>query len=534
MRNFFANNMFLRIIAVCVSVSVLMFFCMVRIVDISVLSPLETAVKANSYTLEINDSRGDIYYTNGEKITGANDVYYVVFLPCDEAISKFSKITHGDEKKQGIADLKAKKPVVIKSKNKISGNGIYCYKSCERYSTDLGLEHIVGYTNDKFDGVIGVEKTYNNLLKSTNNTEIMFQTTATGDFLIGVEPQLKTKKSTNCIYLTIDKDIQNICNNAAKEIKKGTVVVVENSTGKIRGIVSKPGFNVYNLKSAVDCEDSPFINRALNAYSVGSVFKPLIAAAMLETSQQNFIYNCVGYIDILGIRFYCNNRNGHGKMDLNTAIINSCNTYFYNAGALVKPSVFTQLSSVLEFGKRIKITDDIYAASGNITSLSELEKSKANVANFSIGQGNIAISPLVLSNLYSALANDGFYFSPQLVEGYVENGKYFKANKSPKTMVFSENTAAILRQYLINVVNLGTGKNAKANNCVVGGKTATAQTGRYSGNEEILNAWFCGFFPENEPKYVVVVLSEESKSGGLDSAPVFKKIAEEITSLTKK
>lgn len=533
MRNFLVNNMFFRIAVILFCILLLMFFCIVRVVDISVISSLETDTNANCYTVQINDSRGDIYYSGGEKITGADTVYYVVFLPCDEAIAKFSQLTYGAEKEKGLVNLKAKKPAVIKSVNKISGKGIYSYKSSERYLNDLGLEHIIGYIDDEYEGVTGIEKSYNNLLKSSDSTEILFETTASGEFVFGVEPQVKSKKSKNNVYLTIDKDIQSICNNAAKEIKKGAVLVIENSTGKIRGMVSKPGFDVFNLKSAVESKDSPFINRALNAYSVGSVFKPLVAATMLETSKQSYVYNCMGYSDILGIRFYCNNHTGHGKMDLNTAIINSCNTYFYNAGALVNPNAFSEISSILNFGRRIKLAEGIYSASGSITTLNELKKSKANIANFSIGQGNIALSPLVLSNLYSAIANKGFYFSPKLVEGYTEDGKYYKIEKNPKTMVFSDTTADILKTYLINTVNYGTGKNAKPDNSVAGGKTATAQTGRYMGNEEILNAWFCGFFPEETPKYVIVILSEESISGGLDSAPVFKKIAEEITLLSK-
>ncbi len=530
MRNFFINNMHFRIIMSLLSVLALMFFCVVRLCEVS-SSSYETAGISNGYTIEIKEGRGNFYDCNGERITGEKDIYYVVFLPCDEAILRFAVETEGDEREDGLKTLRSKRPVLVKREKKISGIGIYSFKSTERYSEDLGLEHIIGYLDGEGNGVSGLEKSYNRIIKADSNTELFFETSALGDFLLGAQPQVKKSYPKGDVYLTIDKKIQKICNDAAKSVKMGAVVVTEISSGKIRGMVSKPGFNVNNLKAYVNDSNSPFLNRVLSAYSVGSVFKPLIAAAMLETSNHSYTFNCTGYTDILGIRFFCNNRNGHGNMDLNTAIINSCNTYFYNAAASVNPKSLIEISTVLGFGKKVKLADDLNAVAGSFTTLAELEKSKANVANFAIGQGNIALSPLVMTNLYSAIANGGYYFSPQIIEGYSQNGEYYETEKESKRIVFSKQTADILKQYLINAVELGTGKNAKTNGFGVGGKTATAQTGRYINNKEILNAWFCGFFPSDNPKYVVIVFVEQASSGSENSAPIFKKIAEEINNL---
>lgn len=530
MRNFFSYNMYGRMILCLVSILTLMFFCIVRVCDVSTKT-YEVSSFSNGYTIEIQDGRGDFYDCNGKKITGSKTFYYVVFLPCENAILRFTTETKGNEREEGLKKLNNKKPVVIKSEKKISGVGIYSFESEERYEENLGLEHIIGYLDAENNGVCGLEKSYNETIKANSNTELFFETSATGEFLLGAKPQVIKGSSKGNVYLTIDKDIQKICNNAAKEFEMGAIVVTETTTGEIRGMVSKPQFDVNNLEASVNDENSPFLNRVLNAYSVGSVFKPLIAAALLETSNHNFTFNCSGYTDILGIRFYCNNRNGHGNMDLNTAIINSCNTYFYNAAAKINPKSFTELSNALGFGKKTELADGLSAVSGSFTTLEELKKSKANLANFSIGQGNISLSPLVICNLYSAIANGGYYFSPQLVEAYSEYDSYCEISNSSKTVVFSRETANILKQYLINAVDFGTGKNAKPPNFGAGGKTATAQTGRYVDNKEILNAWFCGFFPSENPKYTVVVLVEQAKSGSTDSAPIFKKIAEEINVL---
>lgn len=513
-----------------VSVTTLMFFCVVRLCTIPSLT-YEADVNSNGYTIELKEGRGNFYDCNGKRITGEQKFYYVVFLPCDEAILRFATETVGDEREEGLKKLRSKKPVVIKSVKKISGMGIYSFESEERYAEDLGLEHIIGYTDAEDKGACGLEKSFDELLRAKDNTEVFFETSALGEFMLGARPQINKSLPNGNVYLTINKDIQKICNNAAKSIKLGAVIVTETETGKIRGMVSKPEFDVNNLKASVNDKNSPFLNRALNAYSVGSVFKPLIAAAMLETSNNNFTFKCTGYTDIMGIRFYCNNRNGHGNMDLNTAIQNSCNTYFYNAAAKINPEVFMEISAVLGFGKKTVLADGLYAVDGSFTKLQELKKSKANIANFAIGQGNIALSPLVMSNLYSAIANGGYYFAPRLIEAYTENDKYYKNTESSRRVVFDKETSKVLKQYLINAVNVGTGKNAKPNGFEAGGKTATAQTGRYINNKEILNAWFCGFFPSDKPKYTVVIFVEQAESGGVDSAPIFKKIAEEINNL---
>ena len=530
MRNFFSNNMHFRIIMSLVSILTLMFFCIVRLCEVSSLM-YEASGVYNGYTVEIKNGRGNFYYCNGERITGKNEFYYVIFLPCDESILRFATETSGSEREEGLEKLRNKIPVIIKRKNSLSGVGIYSFKSEERYDGNSGLEHIIGYLDAEGNGVSGLEKSYNELIKAKDNTELIFETTASGDFLLGSQPQINMSDVNGGVYLTIDKDIQNICNKASESMGSGAIIVTEISTGKIRGMVSKPGFDVYNVKEYINDKNSPFLNRALNAYSVGSVFKPLIAAALLETSNHNYCFNCIGYTDILGIRFYCNKRNGHGKMDLNKAIINSCNTYFYNAAAKINPENFMEISNVLGFGKKIKLANEFSSVAGSFTTLEELKKSKANLANFSIGQGNIALSPLVIGNLYCAIANGGYYFTPTLIEGYVENYKYYETSREGKKTVFSQKTSETLKRYLINAVDSGTGKNAKPSNFGAGGKTATAQTGKYYKGKEILNAWFCGFFPSNVPEYVVVVFTEKANSGSADSAPIFKKISEQINNL---
>ena len=84
---------------------------------------------------------------------------------------------------------------------------------------------------------------------------------------------------------------------------------------------------------------------------------------------------------------------------------------------------------------------------------------------------------------------------------------------------------------MVNVVQTGSGTNAKPIKNGAGGKTGSAQTGVYEDDKEIVHAWFSGFFPAESPKYVVVVINEGKDSGGDYAAPVFKEIADRIQNL---
>ncbi|MFQ8600196.1 MAG: penicillin-binding transpeptidase domain-containing protein [Oscillospiraceae bacterium] len=124
------------------------------------------------------------------------------------------------------------------------------------------------------------------------------------------------------IVLTIDRRIQNGVQTIAEDmIDRGAVVVMEAHTGKIRACVSMPSFDPYNVAASLDDPGSPLVNRALKAYSVGSSFKLMVAAAALESGvSPNLTYTCTGAIDVGGQVFHCNDHEGHGTLDLRGAL----------------------------------------------------------------------------------------------------------------------------------------------------------------------------------------------------------------------
>ena len=96
----------------------------------------------------------------------------------------------------------------------------------------------------------------------------------------------------------------------------------------------------------------------------------------------------------------------------------------------------------------------------------------------------------------------------------------------------SESTAKNLKKYLQTVISEGTGAAALPQTVTAAGKTATAQTGIIENGREILRSWFCGFFPAESPKYIVIVFSEDSKKQTLSCGKIFAKTADKITALS--
>lgn len=484
----------------------------------------------NTVSVVIESGRGDFYYSNGGKITGNKKYFANVFLPQKNAKSIFYENATETEKVIGDKAFLNNKPAILKRNIKINGTGVYSFEISDRYTNINSLEHLIGYINGENIGVSGLEKGYEEVLKAKNSVTADFFVDATGEYLIGAQPTVNKEINSSKVYLTINSDIQSSVKAAALKINKGAVVVSEISTGKIRGIISKPGYDINNLDMYLNANNSPFLNRSLSCYNVGSVFKPVIAAAILENHKENFTVNCTGNTNISGISFHCYNRKGHGIMSLGSAIRESCNCYFYSGVGLIEPKSILSLANSLMFSSPINIANNLSAKGGNLPTYKVLENPAA-AANFSIGQGDILLSPLVMINLYSAIANEGVYYAPTLIEGVYTNGKYKKENTAAETYVFSKSTAAVLKEYLSNVVSHGTGENAMPEKGKAGGKTATAQTGKTGIDGEIINSWFCGFFPLENPKYSVTVFLEDSKNSAINAAEVFKLIADKVNTL---
>ncbi|MBR3290457.1 MAG: penicillin-binding protein 2, partial [Clostridia bacterium] len=158
-----------------------------------------------------------------------------------------------------------------------------------------------------------------------------------------------------------------------------------------------------------------------------------------------------------------------------------------------------------------------------------IEASDATFANLSFGQGNLLATPVHVAGLAAAAVNDGVLYPPTLYLGEVdETGILHEAEPSTPQRVFSASTAAILRDFMRYTMIDGTGEKGQPFHLGAGAKTGTAETGWYEDGVEVVQHWFTGFYPAQDPRYVVVTLAENSEASGESAAPVFRDICEAL------
>lgn len=520
--------------ALFIAILLLMLVCILRIYVLCSDAITANGNQSNTVSLTVGELRGNIFDANMVSLTGNKITQMAAITNSAQDMMALTQILKGQELQEAIERLSEGKPILIETNNKSSS--AVTVARVEHSSDNMLAKHIVGYVGASGHGVSGIEAACDSMLYTGEKLKLVYSVDGHGQLLSGIKPQLVGDTSIygDGVALTLDSRIQSVAENAMQSIKRGAAVVFEVKSGKIRAMVSRPDYDPTNISQSLESEDSPLINRALYAYNVGSVFKPCIAAAAIEQGTYlNLHYSCTGSSEVGGRIFNCNSAEGHGYIDLKQALTFSCNTFFYELAQRCGANAIYNMARQFNFGNAVSLADGITTQSGGLTSLKDLSASNATVANFAIGQGDILLSPVAVGYMYCAIAGDGTYSVYPLVEGQVKNYKLATPKKQVNsTRVMSEQTAKILREYLINAVNNGTGKLALPKSCTAGGKTATAQTGWLDeyGNS-VTQGWFCGFFPAENPQYIAVILAEDVASGGSVCAPVFSDLADGICAL---
>ncbi|MGR9054051.1 MAG: penicillin-binding protein 2, partial [Gammaproteobacteria bacterium] len=340
----------------------------------------------------------------------------------------------------------------------------------------------------------------------------------------------------------------------ALDIYNGAVVAIEIKTGGVLVFTSRPGFDpnpfVYGIdsKSYHDLqtsEDQPMFNRALRGlYPPGSTLKPFMALAGLEYQVISYTQRkyCPGFYQLPNVKHKYRDwkRGGHGMMDMNNAITQSCDVYFYDlALSLGIDNIHTFLT---RFGFGVKSDIDLV---GEKAGLLPSKEWKRNIRNQSwypgetlitgIGQGFTQVTPLQLAKATATLANNGTVVDPHLLDRFTDSDGVDKAYSLPGQKVIPlkpTNTAHVIAS-MINVVHSarGTARSiSKGIDYRIAGKTGTAQVftvkqeERY--NEKDIDfklrdhALFIAFAPADAPEIAVAVVAENGGHGGSVAAPI--------------
>lgn len=409
-------------------------------------------------------------------------------------------------------------------------------------------------------GKTGVERKYDHFLRGERGL-LVVEVNAQGRPLRVIDR--KDSVPGHSLILTIDSNLQRVVEESLAEAierarqhdhpnaSAGSIVVMDPQNGQILAMASYPTYDprpfvgglTGDLWASLTSKESnyPLFNRALMAsYPPGSIFKPVTGLAGLAEGLISFstLVNCQGRWEGMGSQWpkYCWKKEGHGHVGIGRALVDSCDVFFYETGYKLYKSgrdALQKWARRFGFGQRsgIDLPSEI---EGRVPDRKWKKKwykyspenqvwLPGDEVNLSIGQGDLLVTPLQIANAYSAIANGGTLFQPQIVKSILSyNGKTaysFKPIVKRKLEVNPEMLRAV-RTSLRGVVLDGTARDAFAGFPVaVAGKTGTAEV---KGKDDF--AWFACYASAGEPQYVVVVLVEQGGHGGSTAAPAARKI----------
>ena len=350
------------------------------------------------------------------------------------------------------------------------------------------------------------------------------------------------------IRLSLDRDLQEAAWNALGG-EAGCVVVMEPNTGKLRALVTSPAYDNNLFAAGISQRDwdalrtnsrFPLQNRVIQSvYPPGSVWKLVVAAMLLErgVSPRESV-NCTGQVTLGNQIFRCWKRGGHGSQDMQNALINSCDVYFYQMGERMGIDKLEEFAKASGFGRPTGI-DLPHEKSGLVPSKDWKRRRfgrpwvRGETYNVSIGQGYTLVTPVQMAVFVAGLLNGGDLLKPQLLDDAPREIKGHIPAK-PSTLNF---VVEAMRKTAAN----GTARVVGRKDADMGGKTGTAQVVKLkmAANDRRLrthemeyaqrdHAWVTTWGIKDGKSYVVVVMVEHGGGGSSVAGPVAKKVYDHL------
>ncbi|MBQ4466311.1 MAG: penicillin-binding protein 2 [Oscillospiraceae bacterium] len=491
---------------------------------------LAASIRQSQTTLTAGYAQGTIYDRNFTPLVNAQSCWFASAVPTPETVGAI--LPHTLEMQPVLEALRTGRPFLCRVDTpEIPCPGVHLLTVPDRGQGHHLAQHVLGYTLENV-GVTGLESDFDDLLRGAEDpAQITYTVDARGKALAGVPPVVQSVQNRNGgVVTTLDARIQALCE--AQPLEKGAIVVMDVQTGELLAMASFPTYAPDALGSAISDENAPLINRCLCPYSVGSIFKLVTSAAAYRQYRTHFITECTGTTEISGQTFRCHDHNGHGVVDMKRAMIYSCNSYFIELSTRLDPAGMRETAQLFGFGTQFALTKSILSQSGTLPTPDDLTL-PAEMANFCFGQGKLTATPLQVTQMTCAIANNGKMPIASLIRGFTADGTQLTEEREPRCAYpIDRKTAYFLQDLMIAAVNANEKSNAAPSNVFAAGKTSTAQTGRYDENGvEYCHGWITGYFPIDKPRYAVTVLAEDGGYGNDAAAPVFRELAEQITEL---
>jgi len=411
------------------------------------------------------------------------------------------------------------------------------------YARDGLAAHVVGYTGEVSEeelntaefarykqgdviGKAGVERYFNDILMGVDG-----QRRVVVDNMGRVRKVIDNKEaiSGKSIRLTIDLDLQAVA-ELSLEGRKGAIVVLDPRSGEVLAMASRPAYDPNNFAGRirsrewfeiVNNPDKPLLNRAIQAQlAPGSTFKPIVAMAGLESGDidDHTTAHCAGGATFYGRFTHCHLKRGHGTVELNRAIAQSCDVFFYRAGDRMGIDKIAEYAERTGLGKRTGI-DLPGEAEGIVPSTRwkirhHRQKWYAGeTISVAIGQGALTVTPIQLAYSIGGLVMGGAWHKPRL---FRDQGA--QPEEPRRAQVDPEHLKMVMNGMYSAVNEGGTAARSALPGIEFCGKTGTAQLISKEGAKKMDvvmkdNGWFVGFAPREAPELVAAAVVEEGEHG---------------------
>ncbi|HIL43041.1 MAG TPA: penicillin-binding protein 2 [Gammaproteobacteria bacterium] len=437
-----------------------------------------------------------------------------------------------------------------------------------RYPNNSSSSHVIGYVSrmskqDKalydeqnylgtsFVGKSGIERQYETLLHGTSGRK-QIERNVTGRVVD--TKTIEAAKSGKDIYLSIDIDLQILAESLLHG-RRGSIVAVDINNGEVLTLVSSPnydpnlfanGISQLEYQSLQESLDIPLLNRAIQGmYPPGSTIKPMVALAGLEngiiTNESKTF--CPGYFKLPNVKRKFNDwkRSGHGWVDVEEAISQSCDVFFYSLSDKTGIDILHDNLKYFNFGKKTGI--DIPGELGGVLPSREWKKINKNEPWYrgetlisGIGQGFITTTPLQLAVATAALASRGKIIQPKILKNIRKENSDIEISQPSSHRQININDIHNWEDVLEGMkrtIYSPTGTARRLNRGLkytLAGKTGTAQVFGLDAEEEYIadqlderlrdHALFTGYAPIENPQIAIAVIVENAGSGSSKAAPL--------------
>ncbi|WP_083543128.1 peptidoglycan D,D-transpeptidase FtsI family protein [Desulfofundulus australicus] len=389
------------------------------------------------------------------------------------------------------------------------------------------------YSLSDWVGRAGLEKYYENELKATRpGAYARIFVDAAGRIIPGLGPAVNLQAGDpgrQHLVTTLDAGIQRVVEEVMdRRVKKGAVVVMEPRTGDILALASRPVYDPRPPGVAAYLErgeEGTFTDQTTALFTPGSVFKVVVAAAALAEGivKPEDQFECRGS---LARPVRCWYDPGHGTISFSRAFAESCNPVFARVGLELGAQ------KIIEYAARFGLDNQEitgYPVPRDRRQNWQLVAAPYNLVNSSLGQGPVLATPVQITAMMNVIVNGGVYVQPRLIrELRNDEGEVVRSfPRDSGRRAIPASTAVQLKEMLQLVTTMGVGRQAYVPGYGSAGKTGSAQV---DGQDKV-NAWFTGYAPLQNPRYIVTVLVQEGVSGGETAAPVFREIMQKILTL---